>query len=141
LNLRPPGYEPGELPDCSTPRRGPDCSTLVTIDPMWDWAIWGALIFAALTGTAALTLLARRALRAWRDVKDARRDVARRLDDLSAKVEAAAEKVSTTGDGAELRQSVGRLRVSLAQLNVLRAALDDAHDETVGRLTAYLPGK
>jgi hypothetical protein len=21
LNLRPPGYEPGELPDCSTPRR------------------------------------------------------------------------------------------------------------------------
>jgi hypothetical protein len=22
LNLRPPGYEPGELPDCSTPRRG-----------------------------------------------------------------------------------------------------------------------
>ena len=22
MNLRPPGYEPGELPDCSTPRRG-----------------------------------------------------------------------------------------------------------------------
>ena len=21
LNLRPPGYEPGELPNCSTPRR------------------------------------------------------------------------------------------------------------------------
>ena len=21
MNLRPPGYEPGELPDCSTPRR------------------------------------------------------------------------------------------------------------------------
>ena len=23
LNLRPSGYEPDELPDCSTPRRGP----------------------------------------------------------------------------------------------------------------------
>ena len=26
MNLRPPGYEPGELPDCSTPRRGADYS-------------------------------------------------------------------------------------------------------------------
>ena len=25
LNLRPPGYEPGELPDCSTPRRNRIC--------------------------------------------------------------------------------------------------------------------
>ena len=27
MNPRPPGYEPGELPDCSTPRRGRDDST------------------------------------------------------------------------------------------------------------------
>jgi hypothetical protein len=26
LNLRPSGYEPDELPDCSTPRQGPDYS-------------------------------------------------------------------------------------------------------------------
>ena len=26
MNLRPPGYEPGELPGCSTPRRGVHCS-------------------------------------------------------------------------------------------------------------------
>jgi tellurite resistance protein TehA-like permease len=28
LNLRPPGYEPGELPDCSTPRRGVQYTTV-----------------------------------------------------------------------------------------------------------------
>ncbi len=111
-----------------------------TIASMWDWAIWGALIFAALAGTAAFALLLKRALGAWRDVKDARRDVVRRLDDISAKVEATAERVAAAGDTAELQESVGRLRVSLAQLAVLRATLDDAHD-TVGRVTAYLPRK
>ena len=107
---------------------------------MWDWAIWGALIFAALAGTAAFALLVKRALGAWRDVKDARRDVVRRLDDLAARVEATAERVAAAGETEELQESVGRLRVSLAQLAVLRAALDDAHD-TVGRVTAYLPRK
>ena len=29
MNLRPPGYEPGELPDCSTPRRGLQCSASI----------------------------------------------------------------------------------------------------------------
>src|SRR5438105_4556123 len=82
---------------------------------------------------------ARRALGAWRDVKDARRDVVRRLDDLSANVEATAERVAAAGDTAELQESVARLRVSLAQLAVLRAAVDEAHDDTVGRVTAYLP--
>ena len=48
MNLRPPGYEPGELPDCSTPRRGPDCSTLVTLVSMWDWAIRAALVLDTL---------------------------------------------------------------------------------------------
>src|ERR1700740_62244 len=103
---------------------------------MWDWAIWGALIVAALAATAALAVLTRRALRAWHDVKAARRDVVRRLDDLSAKVEETAERVAPAGDTAELQESVGRLRVSLAQLAVLRAALDEAHDDTVGRVTA-----
>src|SRR5574340_1656833 len=31
LNLRPSGYEPDELPDCSTPRQGNDI--LVSLDP------------------------------------------------------------------------------------------------------------
>ena len=140
MNLRPPGYEPGELPDCSTPRRGPDCSTLVTIVPMSDWAIWGALILASLAGIGALGRLVVRAREAWRDVKDARRDVVRRLDELAAKAEATAEKVAAAGDTAGLDESVGRLRISLAELAVLRAALGEAQD-TVDRVTAYLPRK
>jgi hypothetical protein len=124
---------------------GADCSTFVSVArydrPMWDWAIWGALIVAVLAVGAASALLARRALRGWREVKDARLDVVRRLDDLSAKVEATAERVAAVGDTAELQESVGRLRVSLAQLAALRAALDEAHDDTVGRVAAYLPRK
>ncbi len=51
MNLRPPGYEPGELPDCSTPRRwGHDSSvlSLVTLALVVGLAsIAGALAFAA----------------------------------------------------------------------------------------------
>ena len=141
MNLRPPGYEPGELPDCSTPRRGPDCSSLVTLVSMWDWAIWSALIVVALTGTAALVLFAVRVRQAWRDVRDTPRDVLGRLDEFSRKAEAVAEKVAAASDTTgELEVSAERLRVSLAELAVLRAALGEATG-TVGRVAAYLPYK
>ena len=126
MNPRPPGYEPGELPDCSTPRRCHDCSTLVTVVPMWDWAIWGALILGFLAGTTALAALAVRARAAWHDVKNAHRTAVRSLDELVAKGEKAAEKVAAASDTAELQESLARLRVSLARLAVLRNALDEA---------------
>ena len=141
MNLRPPGYEPGELPDCSTPRRGPDCSTLVTIVPMSDWAIWGALIVVVAACAAASVLLVRRTRTAWSDVQDARRDVIGRLDDLQANGEAVAEKLAAVEDQSEeLEQSLGRLRVSLARLAVLRSALDDAQI-AFGRVVAVVPRK
>ena len=141
MNLRPPGYEPGELPDCSTPRRGPDCSTLVTIIRMWNWAIWGALIVAFLVAIAAAVLLAKRTLTAWRDFNDTRRDLVRRLDQLAASAEETADKAAAVGeDTAELHESLGRLRVSLAKLAVLRAALDEA-EITFGRVAAVVPRK
>ena len=32
MNLRPPGYEPGELPDCSTPQcLGAPCARVINI--------------------------------------------------------------------------------------------------------------
>jgi|SRR5438552_13947466 len=108
---------------------------------MWDWAIRAALIIAALAGIAAFVLLVVRALRAWRDVNDARRDVLRRLDDFAGKADAVAERLAAAGDMTiELQGSVERLRVSLAQLAVLRAALDEV-DGTVARVAAYLPHK
>jgi hypothetical protein len=107
---------------------------------MWDWAIWAALIVVAVAGITALTLFAVRASNAWRDVRDTRLDVLRRLDDFAGKAEAVSEKLAAADDTAELQSSLERLRVSLAQLAVLRAALDEV-DGTVGRVTAYLPRK
>ena len=138
MNLRPPGYEPGELPDCSTPRRERDCSTLVTLVSMWDWAIWAALVLGGAAGIAATVLVVRRALATWRRADETRREAVRRLDQFAAKAEVAADRIAVVGDTAELQTSLERLRVSLAQLAVLRAALDEV-DGTVGRVTAYLP--
>jgi hypothetical protein len=139
LNLRPPGYEPGELPDCSTPRRGPDCSTLVTIVPMSDWAIWGALIAVVAACAAASVLLFTRARTAWRDAREAGRDVIGRLDRLQASGEEAAEKLAALeGPTEELQQSLDRLRISLARLAVLRSALDEAQ-VAFGRVAAVVP--
>jgi predicted nuclease with TOPRIM domain len=108
---------------------------------MWDWAIWAALIVAALAGIAAFVLLVVRALRAWRDLQDTRRNVLRRLDEFSRTAEAVTEKLAAAGDPtAELQGSLERLRISLAQLAVLREALDEV-DGTVGRVAAYLPRK
>ena len=140
MNLRPPGYEPGELPDCSTPRRSPDCSTLVTLVSMWDWAIWAALVLATVAGIAAFALLVVRSLEAWRAFKQTQGAVVGGLDAFAVEAEAVADKLAAAGHTAELQESVGRLRVSLARLDVLRAALDEV-DGTVGRVTAYLPHK
>jgi hypothetical protein len=108
---------------------------------VWDWAIWSALAVAVLAGTAALLLLAVRALRAWRDVNDGRRDVLRRLDDFSRKAAVVSERLAAANEStAELQGSLERLRISLAQLAVLRAALDEV-DGTVTRVAAYLPRK
>jgi hypothetical protein len=93
---------------------------------MWDWAIWGALIFAGLAGIGAFALFAARARQTWREVSNTRRDVAHRLGELMRKAEATAEKTAVAGGSAELQESVGRLRVSIARLEILRTALDQA---------------
>jgi hypothetical protein len=93
---------------------------------MWDWAIYGALLAGGLAGVAAIVLLARRALEAWRTLKDVRRHAAASLGELASKAEQTAEKIEAAADTEELQESVGRLRVSLAQLAVLQSALDEA---------------
>jgi hypothetical protein len=107
---------------------------------MWDWAIWAALIFVAVAGSAALVLLAVRLRDAWRSFDETRRTMVRGLDELAKNAEAVAEKAAVAGDFAELEESVGRLRVSLAQLTVLRTALDEAR-VTFQPATAFLPYK
>jgi len=108
---------------------------------MWDWAIWTALIVTFLAGIAALVLLVVRVLQAWRDLKRTRRRSVRRLDNFAARAEATAERLETAGDTAELEQSLGRLRISLARLAVLTDALDEAAEDTVDRVLAFVPRK
>jgi hypothetical protein len=115
-------------------------ATLVTIDSMWDWAIWGSLIVVFLAGVAALFLVVVRAREAWRDVGQTGRDTVRKLDDITAKAETTADRLETAGDTAELQESLGRLRVSLARLTVLTDALDEVQDG-VARVAAVLPRK
>jgi ubiquinone biosynthesis protein UbiJ len=93
---------------------------------MWDWAVWSALIVGGIAGFAAIGLLRKRVLEAWRTLKEVRRHAAESLGELAAKAEQTAAKVEAAADTEELQESVARLRVSLAQLNVLQAALDEA---------------
>ena len=108
---------------------------------MWDWAVWGALIFALAAGVAALVLLFRRTRAAYRDFGRTQRTVSREIDELTARGEATAARAETAaGDTSELQASLERLRVSLAQLAVLTEALDEV-DGMLARAAAVLPGK
>ena len=108
---------------------------------MWDWAIWTALIIVVVTGIAALTLLVRRSLKAWRAFKDTGGEILRRLDDFTAKAEEVADKIAAADSGtAEAQESLARLRVSLARLAVLRDAIDEV-DRLFGHVAAEIPRK
>jgi hypothetical protein len=108
---------------------------------MWDWAVWGALIFAFLAGIAALVLLVRRSREAFREFDRTHETVGREVGEVATRAEAATARAETVaGDTSELQESLERLRVSLAQLSVLTAALDEV-DDMVGRVTAVIPRK
>jgi predicted nuclease with TOPRIM domain len=108
---------------------------------MWDWAIWGALIFGFVAGIAALVLLVRRTRAAYREFDRTHETVARELDEVTTRAEATAARAeATAGDTSELQESLERLRVSLAQLAVLTDALDEV-DHMVARVAAVLPHK
>jgi len=93
---------------------------------VWDWAVWGALVVAICSGIAALVLLVRRVLEAFRSFKTAYSGGVAGLSSLAAKAEDTAAKAERAGDTCELREAVARLRGAIAQLTILRAALADA---------------
>ena len=105
-----------------------------------DWAIYGALIAAAIAIVAAAASLAVRALRAWRDFKRFRRHLAKALKALADSAEATSQTAERVADQSKLEASLARLRTGLAQFNVLRAALDEATDG-IRRVTAVYPRK
>src|SRR5215469_3134378 len=83
-----------------------NCSTLVTIRPMWDWLVYAALIVGALATLGGLVLLVVRVLQAWRSFKRLRRHVFRELDKVAEKAEATVDKLESVSDTEELDHSV-----------------------------------
>jgi hypothetical protein len=105
-----------------------------------DWAVYAALIVAALAVAAAIAFLVVRILQGWRALKRFRRHLAKSLTDLADGAERTGEIVERISDQSELEQSLGRLRLGLARFNVLRAAVDEVTD-SLTRVTAVYPRK
>ena len=142
MNPRPPGYEPGELPGCSTPRRSTDSSTgrsAVTIRGVYDWAIWAALIAGGVALGIAIARLVAQISGTWRQFKRTRRHLVKELDRLTAGLETMTVKLAATETVTErLERSLARLQVSLARLQVLRNAIDEI-DTALERRAWFVP--
>ena len=117
-----------------------DCSTLVTIRSMPDWALYAAVILAVLSAISALAYVITQALHAWRAVKRLRRNALREVDRLVELADETAAKAEHAADSSLLQTKLARLRVTLARFAVLRQALDEVSG-TVGRVTAVYPRK
>ena len=126
MNLRPPGYEPGELPDCSTPRHeGQDskASLYHRLMPWWTWVALGffAVVVVALLAFAALVFVRLQHLRDRGDILQAE------LEALAGKAEHLEDRLEQAEERAErARRSLERLDASLERLSVLTWALGDA---------------
>jgi len=105
-----------------------------------DWAVYGALIAAALAVGGAAAFVVVRGLRAWRDFKRVRRTLVRELERVAEAGERTAAAAERAGDTAELTAALGRLRVTLARFAVLRSAIDEVSDSVAG-FTALYPRK
>ena len=120
MNLRPPGYEPGELPDCSTPRR--DGKDSIVLMPWWTWAALVFFTLAVLAGSAVVLVAffgMRRLEQTAVELEAALEDLSRRSEELEARLEHANER-------AELvERRLGQLDASLERLSVLTWALGD----------------
>ena len=120
MNLRPPGYEPGELPGCSTPRRcGKDTIRLV---PWWTLA---ALVFlgCVLLSATIVGLLWFRRLRALQRLGEG---LTTSLETLATKAEALEGRMDETQERVEdAERRVEVLRHSLERFSVLTWALGD----------------
>jgi hypothetical protein len=124
LNLRPPGYEPGELPDCSTPRRGGQYSTV----------IWLALAIFLLVSVAGVAYAIRQGVGLWRTLREFAGEAGRALDELDDR---AAKIGSQQFEVEKAAASVGRLQRSVAQLSLLVDALGRVRSQASGLLAIY----
>jgi hypothetical protein len=132
LNPRPPGYEPGELPDCSTPRRGVYGSTVVVI-----WIAIAVLVAGVVVGLVDAVV---RGIRTWRQMKRTGARFTAELDRISrAAAEIDGQLARAAAAGERLTEAQARLRVSRARLDVQLAAVREARHE-LARTFWFVPG-
>lgn len=103
-----------------------------------DWAVYGALVVAALASAAGAVLLTIRVLQAWRAFKRLRRHLARALETLADAAASTSENAARLTDQPRLEESAARLRTTLRRFAVLRAAIEEVAD-AVRRVTAVYP--
>jgi hypothetical protein len=133
LNLRPPGYEPGELPGCSTPRRRRKDS--ISPVPWWAWLSLGVFL-AAIVATAVFSVFAFRRLGRLtaiaKRIQTAVDEVTQAAAELERRMARNEERM------AELERHRAHLEASLARLRVLTSAFSEARAELTGVRRRYL---
>ena len=134
MNPRPPGYEPGELPGCSTPRRGRQYTSV----DVFFWAALGFLVAAIVVGTGYVS---RHAYRAWKACVSLALVGAAGSEMLDAKSAATAAKLArVTAGGEQLLLAMASLERSRARARVLVGAVDEMLD-VVRAVTSLVPKK
>ena len=132
MNLRPPGYEPGELPGCSTPRRGGQYTRV-------DWLFWlglGVLVVAIVGGLAYVGV---QGWRAWVAFTSFAAGSAAGLERLAQGVDRASGKADRlTARLTELDAAVARLQRAVRQVRILSDALTEVR-ETIALIRTVLP--
>ena len=154
MNLRPPGYEPGELPDCSTPRRFAHYSAknrlseparrllaplVASIDEVI--AFWAALAFLVVAFVAGVAFLAVRALETRRALKSLRSALAAELQRIARSGErTTGELEDATRAFERLQASLVRFRTVYARVRLIRSVLAEA-EAVLARARAFAPSK
>ena len=128
MNLRPPGYEPGELPDCSTPRRERHDSTAVSL-------VLVALLVAIFAPIGGIAYAVRKGLQLFRDLRGFFRAQGEALESLSRSLELLSNHEPP--DTKRLSVSVDRLAASRERLSVELGALSRVREQWAGLLAIY----
>ena len=133
MNLRPPGYEPGELPDCSTPRR--DGKDSIRFVPWWTWLSFG-IFLAAISATAVFGAFAFGRLKR---LGTAAGGIQARLDEVARlSEETERRQVHVQERLEELERHRARTQASIARLKVLTTAYSEATGGVLGARRRYL---
>ena len=133
MNLRPPGYEPGELPDCSTPRR--DGKDSIRFVPWWTWLCFG-IFLAAIIATAVFSAFAFGRLKR---LGTAAEGIQARLDEVARLSEETERRQAHVQERLEeLERHRARTEASIARLKVLTTAFSEATGGVLGARRRYL---